>query len=71
MVDSYESFELRRYDPFWVAETLVSGDFDDAGSRAFRRLFDFIKNDERPEGKIAMTVPVIQQPVAPEKASAS
>ncbi|NIQ98530.1 MAG: heme-binding protein [Desulfuromonadales bacterium] len=69
VLETYDSFELRRYVPFWVAETLVSDEFDEAGSRAFRRLFGFIKNDERPEGKIAMTVPVIQQPVAQEKAS--
>ncbi|HKL48624.1 MAG TPA: heme-binding protein [Desulfuromonadales bacterium] len=71
VLETRESFELRRYAPFLVAEMLVSGGFDEAGSRAFGRLFDYISNDERPEGKISMTVPVIQQPVAQEKASDS
>ncbi|MFO7982539.1 MAG: heme-binding protein [Desulfuromonadales bacterium] len=67
VLETREAFELRRYDSFLVAEMLVSGGFDEAGSQAFGRLFDYIKNDERPEGKISMTVPVIQQPVAQEE----
>lgn len=68
--ETYESFELRRYEPFLLAETRVRGSFDEAGSEAFGRLFGYIKNDERPEGKIDMTAPVIQQPVAREDGAA-
>lgn len=63
VVERYQEFELRQYDTYLVAETSVSGDFDDVGGEAFRRLFDYISEDDRPQGKIAMTTPVIQQPL--------
>ena len=64
VVTTYENFELRQYEPYNVAEIIASGDFDEIGGKAFRKLFRFISEDERPQGKIAMTVPVIQQPLA-------
>jgi len=66
VVKSYDDFELRQYEPYIVAEIRTSGDFDEIGDKAFRKLFRFISEDERPQGKIAMTVPVIQQPLAEE-----
>ena len=63
VVERYQEFELRQYDTYLVAETSVSGDFDDVGGEAFRRLFDYISEGDRPQGKIAMTTPVIQQPL--------
>lgn len=65
VIKSYADFELRQYDPYLVAETYVTGEFSDVGSQAFRRLFAYISEDQRPQGKIAMTTPVIQQPVDP------
>ena len=64
VLESYELFELREYDSTVLAEVHVEGDFDDVGGLAFRKLFNFINNSDRPEGKIAMTAPVIQQPLA-------
>lgn len=55
------SFELRDYAPHVLAETLVDGNFDEAGSSAFRRLFRYISGDNRSQTKIAMTAPVSQQ----------
>ena len=55
------SFEIRDYAPHILAETLVDGDFDKAGSSAFRRLFSYISGDNRSQTKIAMTAPVSQQ----------
>ncbi|MBW2503925.1 MAG: heme-binding protein [Deltaproteobacteria bacterium] len=66
VLQSYELFELRKYESTVVAEVHVEGDFDDVGGLAFRKLFNFISNDDRPEGKIAMTAPVIQQPLSSE-----
>ena len=63
VVTTYEDFELRQYEPYNVAEVITSGDFNDIGDKAFRKLFRFISEDERPQGKISMTVPVIQQPL--------
>ncbi len=66
-VKTNDVFELRQYDPYIVAEVHASGNFDEIGSQAFRKLFRFISEDDRPQGKISMTVPVLQQPL-PDKA---
>ena len=44
-----------------AAETIKA--VADVGGEAFRRLFDYISEGDRPQGKIAMTTPVIQQPL--------
>ena len=64
VIETYPDFELRQYEPYVVAETLVAGEFSDVGNQAFRRLFAYISEEERPQGKIAMTTPVIQQPAS-------
>ncbi len=46
--------EIRRYPAHVVAEVVVSGDFDGAGNRGFRPLFEYI------QGQLAMTAPVVQ-----------
>ena len=61
------SFEVRQYAPMLVAETVVDGDMDEASSRGFRRIADFIfgNNQSAQTGgsaKIAMTAPVTQEP---------
>ena len=55
-------FALRDYAPQILAETVVNGSLEDAGSAAFRRLFDYISGANRAGGKIAMTAPVAQEP---------
>jgi hypothetical protein len=62
VVKAEDSFEVRDYPPYLLAETFVNGDFDEAGSNAFRRLFRYISGDNRSQTKIAMTAPVSQQP---------
>lgn len=65
-------FELRRYPPFIVAETVVAGDMGDASSKGFRVIADYIFGNNRAVGtgdaqasaKIAMTAPVTLEPVA-------
>lgn len=59
----YEGFELRRYEPYIVAETVVSGEFGEAGNEAFRILFRYISGENRKKTKIPMTAPVNQAPV--------
>lgn len=56
-----QNFEVRNYEPHVVAETLVNGDFDKAGSKAFSRLFDYISGNNTSSQKIAMTAPVAQE----------
>ncbi len=54
-------FELRQYQPYIVAETLVEGDFGEVGNVGFRRLFDYIQGNNRKKTKIPMTAPVGQE----------
>ena len=58
--------EIRDYAPMVVAETVVTGAQERAGSRAFRTLFEYIDGNNRARREIAMTAPVTQQR-APEK----
>ena len=52
---------MRRYAPHMLATVRVAADFKEAGSEAFRPLFDFISGDNASAEKIAMTAPVLQQ----------
>ncbi|MFT5032075.1 MAG: hypothetical protein ACI9OO_000004 [Bacteroidia bacterium] len=57
-----DRFELRLYESHILAETMVSGDFEDAGSEAFGRLFKYISGNNEQQQKVAMTSPVGQEP---------
>ncbi len=50
------NYEIRRYEPFIVAEVDVP---DDAGNRAFRILADYIFGNNEPGEKMRMTAPVV------------
>ena len=60
VVKTYPEFELRRYAPFLVAETEVSGDFDEVGNQAFRILAAYIFGENESRAKMEMTAPVNQ-----------
>jgi len=55
-----ENLEVRHYEPQIVAETTVDTEFEDAGSEAFGRLFDYISGNNQSRQEIAMTAPVGQ-----------
>lgn len=55
-------FEIREYAPQVLAETVVTGSLEDAGSSAFKRLFGYISGENRTGDKVAMTAPVSQEP---------
>lgn len=55
-------FEIREYAPHVLAETVVAGALEDAGSMAFKRLFRYISGDNRSGDTVAMTAPVSQAP---------
>jgi hypothetical protein len=61
VVQKSGDIELRDYSPSIVAETLVKDDFEDAGSKAFKKLFKYISGDNTTQDKIAMTSPVTQE----------
>lgn len=62
LIRKSENFELRDYPSYIVAETEVTGNLEDAGSKAFKKLFDYISGKNRSQEKIAMTAPVSQNP---------
>jgi hypothetical protein len=56
-------FEIRDYAAHILAETVVEGNLEDAGSEAFKRLFRYISGNNRSGDKVAMTAPVSQEPM--------
>lgn len=62
-----DEIELRRYEPYLVAETLVQGPLERAGNGGFRLLAGYIfggnKTADGDSTKIAMTTPVTQDRV--------
>jgi hypothetical protein len=62
VVRSEDAFEVRRYEPYLVAETLVAGSAEDAGSQGFRVLAGYIFGKNEGTREIAMTAPVVQTP---------
>lgn len=64
VLESESDFELRRYAPQVVAETLVEGDFDDVGNEGFRRLSGYIFGKNQRQQSVSMTAPVSQEPVS-------
>ncbi len=54
-------FEIRDYAAQIVAEVQVDEEFEDAGNRAFGKLFNYISGANTAQQKIAMTSPVSQE----------
>jgi hypothetical protein len=57
-------FEIRRYEPYVVAEVLVTGPATDAGSQAFPILAGYIFGKNKGERNFDMTAPVTQTAVS-------
>lgn len=64
LLDTLQNVEIRQYEEHVRATVRVDGDFEDAGSQAFRPLFDYISGENRTAANIEMTAPVIQEPGA-------
>ncbi len=67
VVHTTDEYEVRRYEPFVVAEVDVEGSRRSAGNQAFRILAGYIFGDNRSNTEMAMTAPVQSQPVKSEK----
>lgn len=62
-------FEIRQYAPMLIAEVTVDGDMDQASSKGFRLIADYIFGNNQAAGKsesekISMTAPVTIEPVS-------
>jgi hypothetical protein len=64
-------FELRKYEPHILAETIVDEQFEEAGNAAFQRLFRYIRGNNKQEQEVSMTSPVGQDPVGQKIAMTS
>ena len=64
VIEKDGKFELRNYAPQILAETLTDGTLEDAGNKAFKRLFKYISGNNLSQSKIAMTAPVSQEAVS-------
>lgn len=60
------AFEIRAYKPMIVAEVVVTGDMQRAGSSGFRPLADYIFGNNTAKSEIAMTAPVTRTPASQE-----
>ena len=58
IIKTYKEFEVRRYEPYLLAEVDVSGGINSAGNKAFRILAGYIFGDNAAATKMAMTAPV-------------
>jgi len=60
-------FQIREYEPKIIAQVEVEGDFDEASSKGFKLLADYIFGNNLLDGiskKISMTTPVEMSPLA-------
>ncbi len=62
VVQKTEVFEVRKYEPYLVAEVLVPGPASEAGGQGFSLLGGYIFGKNKGERKLDMTAPVIQTP---------
>ncbi len=59
VIESDGEIEIRDYEAFAVARTVVDAPFDDAIRQGFQRLFDYISGANRAQADIEMTAPVL------------
>ena len=64
VLKSHGDVELREYAACVVADVVVSGSAEQAGSAAFRPLFQYISGANRGAEPLEMTAPVIQKPAS-------
>jgi SOUL heme-binding protein len=64
VVQSNAVYEIRKYEPYIVAEVVVPGPESEAGNQAFSMLGGYIFGKNKGVRKLEMTAPVVQTPVA-------
>ncbi|MBQ0713038.1 MAG: heme-binding protein [Porticoccus sp.] len=59
-----QNFEVRQYEMHVLAETIVDGDLESAGNKAFSQLFKYISGNNKSRRNVEMTAPVTQETVS-------
>lgn len=65
VIAEHDEYEIRRYEPYIVAEVIFYGPYDNVGDRAFRILADYIFGENTSNTSMEMTAPVESATVAP------
>jgi hypothetical protein len=58
---TFPNFEVRRYETCVLADVFVNSSFESAGTKGFGPLIGYISGGNKPNKKIAMTAPVVQE----------
>lgn len=58
VLEEKEGYEIREYAPYIIAETQVTGSYNEAMNQGFRIIANYIFGDNTKQEPIAMTVPV-------------
>lgn len=61
VIEKTSNYEIRQYAPYIVAETSVTGDYNQATNNGFRIIADYIFGNNTTKESIAMTTPVLEQ----------
>lgn len=70
VIQKYDTFEVREYSSYIVAQTKVTGEHEDRGSNAFKTLAGYIFGKNEEKTKMKMTAPVTQEEIPNEPDSA-
>lgn len=65
VLEKRDGYEVREYKPYIVAQTTVTGDYDQATTEGFRIIADYIFGNNIKKESIAMTSPVLEEAVSP------
>jgi len=66
-----KSFEVRQYEPHVVAKTIVDGDLESAGKKAFSPLFKYISGNNKSQQKVKMPASITESPISEKIAMTS
>ena len=62
VIETKDGYEIRQYQSYLMATTQVTGDYNEATSRGFRIIADYIFGNNTKQESIAMTAPVLESP---------
>jgi len=61
VIDEEDNFTIRQYDDYWVARTIIEGEYEESTDKGFNLLFSYISGKNSQKEKISMTAPVLQR----------